>query len=549
MALKVEARGCEGPMRKQQISRRGFMERLVKAGLAGMGEQIVMLGHTDPTVQRASGEQPLQAKIKLDIDRRLGTVDPNIYGGFIEQMGRCIYGGIYDEGSPLSDADGNRKDVLDALRRLRVTQLRWPGGNFASDYHWQDGIGPKDSRPMRYNLVWYQHESDRFGTDEFISTCRKVGAEPYLCVNMGTGSLDEAAAWVEYCNGETGTYYSDLRKKNGHADPYGVKFWALGNEMYGDWQIGHKDAASYSQAAVEFAKVMKRVDPRIQLVACGDEGDPEWDLPVLEALVHHVDYVAAHYYAEVAELREYYEVLGSVAALEGTLRVAAYTAEMVSARARRRPPIGVALDEWNIMHNFNDSSKRGDGPKHEFSYNLRDTLWVASALNAIQRHCRSVRIANLAQMVNVAAPVWTTETGILLRTIYYPLELYFSRSGRIALDVLTDSPNFATKYFSGQPYLDVAATYDEEKSRVALSVVNRRKEGDIIGSVVLEGVRAKPGGRAFLISGPAPETQNTLQDAHAVSTQEIPFNISGDRWEYRFPRHSILWFEFEVAGS
>ncbi len=530
-------------------TRRDFIQRVTKTGAAALGGRLFALDASRAIAKEAPVERPLQAKIKIDLDRRLGTIDPNIYGGFIEQMGRCIYGGVYDEGSPLSDADGDRKDVLDALRRLRVTQLRWPGGNFASDYHWQDGIGPKDSRPTRYNLVWYQRESNRFGTDEFITTCRKLDAEPYLCVNMGTGSLDEAAAWVEYCNSAPGTYFSDLRKKNGHADPYGVKFWALGNEMYGDWQIGHKDAAAYARAAVEYAKVMKRVDPRIRLVACGDEGDPEWDLPVLEALVHHVDYIAAHYYTEADELREYYEIMGSLAALEATIRVAAYTAEIVSARARRRVPVGVALDEWNIMHNFNDSSKHGDGPKHEFPYNLRDALWVASALNTIQRHCRSVRIANLAQLVNVAAPIWTTETGILLRTTYYPLELYFNHAGRIALDVLTVSPNFTTRYFGSQPYLDVSATYDEERSRLAISVVNRRKEGDIMGRVEMDGVRAKPGGRAFLITGPAPEAQDSLQNPRVVSTQEMPLDISGDRWEQKFPRSSILWLEFEVVQT
>lgn len=530
-------------------TRRDFMQRVATTGLATLGGRLLSLGPSSAIAKESTVERPLQAKIKIDLDRRLGTVDPNIYGGFIEQMGRCIYGGVYEEGSPLSDADGDRKDVLEALRRLRVTQLRWPGGNFASDYHWQDGIGPKDSRPMRYNLVWFQHESNRFGTDEFIATCRKVGAEPYLCVNMGTGSLDEAAAWVEYCNSEPGTYFSDLRKKNGHAEPYGVKLWALGNEMYGDWQIGHKDAAAYSQAAVEYAKVMKRVDPRIRLVACGDEGDPAWDLPVLEALVHHVDYIAAHYYTDAAEMREYYEIMGSVAALEGTIRVAAYTAEMVSARARRRVPVGVALDEWNIMHNFNDSSKRGDGPKHEFPYNLRDALWVASALNTIHRHCRILRLANLAQMVNVAAPILTTDSGILLRTTYYPLELYFNHAGRIALDVFTDSPTFATRNFGTQPYLDACATFDEEKNRLAISIVNRRKEGDIMGRVEMNGVRAKPGGRAFLITGPTPDVQNTFQDPRAVSTQEIKFDVSGDRWEQRFPRSSILWLEFEVAPS
>lgn len=521
------------------------MQRMAGAGMVVLGEQAGLY-HLEATEKGAEVEPPLQAKIKIDIDRQLGTIDPRVHGGFIEQMERCIYGGVFDDGSPLSDSDGNRKDVLNALRRLHISQLRWPGGNFASDYHWRDGIGPKDSRPTRYNLAWHQLESNRFGSDEFLSTCRKISTEPYLCINLGTGSIDEAAAWVEYCNLEAGTYYSDLRKKNGHPEPYGVKLWALGNEVYGDWEIGHKDAATYAKAAVECAKVMKRVDPDISLVACGDEGDPQWDLPVLEALAHHVDYVAAHYYSEADELKEYYEIMGSTAALDWTIRVAAYTAEMVSARAGRRSPIGVALDEWNITHSSEDSSKGADGPKHEFPYNLRDALWVASALNTIHRQCRAVRLANLAQLVNVAAPIFTTETTMLLRTIYYPLELNFNRSGRIVLDVLTDSPKFVTKNFGAQPYLDVCGMYEEDKKKVILSVVNRRKEGEVVGNVDMEGLRVKPGGRTFIITGPSPETQNTLQNSRMVSTKEIACNISGNRWEYRFPPHSVLWFELDV---
>jgi len=237
-------------------------------------------------------------------------------------MGRCIYEGIYEEGSPLSDQDGNRKDVVEAARRLHVTQLRWPGGNFASGYHWQDGIGPKDCRPTRFNLAWAQPESNRFGTDEFMIACHKVGANPYLCINMGTGTMDEAAAWVEYCNLEGGTYLSDLRKRNGHPEPYGVKLWALGNEIFGDWQIGRKSLQEYATDAVEFAKVMKAVDPSIVLVACGS-GEPAWDKSILEALVNHVDYVSEHYYAEVDMLGDYYEILGSVAEMETLIRSSA----------------------------------------------------------------------------------------------------------------------------------------------------------------------------------------------------------------------------------
>ena len=229
------------------------------------------------------------------------------------------------------------------------------------------------------------------------------------------------------------------------------------------------------------------------------------------------------------------------------MRNSALVAESVSAQARKPTPVWTALDEWNIINNWADGSKRDDVHKFEIIYNLRDALWVASALNSIQRHCRTVRMANLAQLVNVIAPMQTSPTGLLLLTIFYPLELYASRSGNVALDVMVQSPRFETKSFSDQPYLDVSATYDEAKQRVMLAVVNRRKEGDLIGSVELAGLRAKPGGRAFQITGTSPEATNTFPNPHAVVTREVKLEASGSRFEYQFPRHSISWLEFEVA--
>ena len=525
-------------------ARRDFLRGLGTLGL-GLAARPLLGRRLEAGPQSGSGEQPLAATLKIDLEHRLGTIDPNIYGNFIEHLGRCIYGGIYDEGSPLADADGNRKDVLEAVRKLRVTQLRWPGGNFSSGYHWQDGIGPKETRPGRYDLAWFVRESNRFGTDEFIATCRKLDTVPYICVNVGTGTLDEASSWVEYCNRREGTYFSDLRKKNGHAEPYAVKYWGVGNEIYGDWQIGHKNAADYAKIGLEFAKVMKWQDPSIKLVACGN-GDPSWDRPVLEAMVRHVDYISAHHYTVSDDQHDYYDVLGSVAQMEQIIRNSALVADSVSAQARKPIPVWTALDEWNIINNFSDAEKRDETHKFDIVYNLRDALWVASGMNCIQRHCRTVRLANLAQLVNIIAPMQTSATGLLLVTIFYPLELYANRSGSIALEVATECPQFETRNFSSQPYLDAAATYDEAKRRVTLSVVNRRKEGDIVGSIEMAGWHAKPGGRAFQITGATPETRNTFTDPHAVATQETKLEGSGSRLKYRFPRHSISWLELEA---
>ena len=213
--------------------------------------------------------ESLKASISVDAGTVRSKIDPHIYGTLVEHIGRVVYGGVYEEGSPLSDEQGFRKDVLAAARDWGVTILRWPGGDFASQYHWEDAIGPVQNRTRKYNAAWLEEESNHFGTDEFMAYCKKVGGEPYLCINAGTGTVEEAANWVEYCNATGNTHYANLRRKNGHAEPYGVRYWGLGNEIYGPWQVGHKNAEDYIKFAVESAKLMRWVDPTIRLVACG----------------------------------------------------------------------------------------------------------------------------------------------------------------------------------------------------------------------------------------------------------------------------------------
>jgi alpha-L-arabinofuranosidase len=490
----------------------------------------------------AADNPSLHGWLRVEKDRQLGTIDPNVYGNFIEHLGRCIYGGVYEEGSPLSDANGFRKDVMEATRKLHVKQLRWPGGNFGSGYHWQDGIGPKDQRPARYNLAWFEPESNRFGTDEFIAYCRLLHTEPYICVNIGSGTLDEANNWLEYCNREGGTYYSDLRKKNGHAEPYHVKYWGVGNEVYGDWQIGHLNATDYAKKGLEFAKVLKWQDPSIKLVACGS-GNPDWDRTVLESMGPWVDYLSEHHYTVIEDLKDYYEIMGSTAQLDQLLRTSSQVAEDVSARLGKPAPIAIALDEWNIISSWADGPKRDEMHKFEYNQNLRDALWVGLALNLIQRHCRTVRMANLAQLVNVLAPMYASPQGLLLKTIYYPLELYANRAGNVVLEVANDSSRFETQRFGAQPYLDVSATWSEDDRTLRLSVVNRHQDSDVNAGIELAGFRAQPGGRGFVINGPSVEAQNTFENPHVVTTQEVKFSASGTSFDYRFPAHSITWLE------
>ena len=284
-------------------------------------------------------------RIGIDLARRIGTVDRRIFGNFIEHLGRCIYGGIYEEGSPLSDARGFRQDVLEAVRPLRVPLLRWPGGNFVSGYHWLDGVGPKDQRPRRTELAWYAEESNRFGTLDFIDYCREIGAEPFICVNMGSGTMDEAQAWVEYCNGTGNTSWANLRRQHGRPDPLRVKYWGLGNEMYGSWQIGNLNAHDYVKKARGFATVMKRTDPSIVLISCGQNGWSEWDEIVLGGLADLIDFHSIHLYTGSAD---HYTTVFSSHQAERAVRICAALIERVRAAQRIAHPIHIAFDEWNV---------------------------------------------------------------------------------------------------------------------------------------------------------------------------------------------------------
>jgi alpha-L-arabinofuranosidase len=235
-------------------------------------------------------------RIAIDPSRPVGRLDRNVFGGFVEHLGRCIYGGLYEEGSPLSDDRGFRKDVLGLLRDLRLGVLRWPGGNFVSNYHWADGIGPKDARPRRPELAWGGEESNRFGTDEYLAYCEELGTDPYICLNMGTGTLEEALAWVEYCNSAGRTSWASRRRANGRDEPWRVIYWGLGNEMYGDWQVGAYSAEEYVREATRWARAIRMLDPQAKLVSCGMNGWNDWDRVVIDGLASIVDYHSLHIY-------------------------------------------------------------------------------------------------------------------------------------------------------------------------------------------------------------------------------------------------------------
>jgi alpha-L-arabinofuranosidase len=484
------------------------------------------------------------ARIKIDVDRRLGTVDRRIFGGFIEHLGRCIYGGILEEGSSLSDARGFRRDVLAAARGLQVPVLRWPGGNFVSGYHWQDGVGPVEQRPRRLELAWRTEESNRFGTDEFIAYCRELGAEPYICVNMGTGSQDEAQAWVEYCNGTGNTYWANLRRANGHPEPHAVKYWGLGNEMYGAWQIGRLSAEDYLKKAIEFAKVMHWTDPTIQLVSCGENGWSDWDRVVLEGLAPHVAFHSIHLYTGSDD---YYRNVMAPHQAERALHLCRALIDRVRFTRHIKHEIHVAYDEWNVWF-----QSRRQQPALEQRYTLADALAVATFLNIFIRQCRTVRMANLAQMVNVIAPIFTSPDGMFLQTIYHPLRLYAEETHEIALDPYVECDTFTFPSDGANapappqvadlgPFalLDVAATCDREGHNLTVTVVNRAPDRAIPATIQLTDAVAERGIAVRTVSGAGPDAANSFAHPDTVGVSDQHLELGGATFDYAYPAHSV----------
>jgi len=458
----------------------------------------------------------IDATVRIDPARRVGALDPNVYGQFIEHLGRCIYGGIYEPGSPLADAAGFRTDVLEAVRRLRVPVLRWPGGNFASGYHWQDGIGPADRRPARRDTAWRKFESNQFGTDEFIAYCKAAGAEPYICFNMGTGTMDEAQAWLEYCNGSGETYWSQQRIKSGRPEAYGVEYWGLGNEVYGPWQVGYKSAAAYAEQAREYAKFVRWSDRDVRLIACGG-GDPEWDWEVLKTAGHFIDYISCHDYFRPDPDGDPYESLVAHGYLGGRyLRDLWGLIEAARHRYGIRRPIHICVDEWNVFYRRSDFATYGTS--HEEQYDLADALCVAAYLNTLIRHADAVKMANMAQMVNVIAPIFTSPAGLFLQTIYYPLLMHAEHRGAIALDAPCESETFEVR---GQqaPYVDVAVTYDERAGAAYLHAVNLHRKATARLSVIAPAA-AHADVPVWEISGSAPDVMNSFAHPDNVVMRE-----------------------------
>ncbi|BDZ51959.1 alpha-N-arabinofuranosidase [Frondihabitans sucicola] len=424
------------------------------------------------------------ARLSLDPAFVVAPVSRKTFGTFVEHLGRCVYGGIHDPGHPTADEDGFRGDVLQYVRDLGISTVRYPGGNFVSGYRWEDGVGPVDERPVRKDLAWHSTEPNTVGLDEFMKWARKAEVEPMMAVNLGTRGVQEAIDLLDYANGEGGSFHSDLRKENGAEEPYGIKMWCLGNEMDGPWQIGHKTAKEYGRLAAETARAMRLIDPDLTLVACGSSGSAmptfgTWEREVLEEAYDEVDLISMHayYWEKDGDLASF---LASGVEMDHFIEDVIASVDHVRAAKKATKRINISFDEWNVWYLDGEASKN---PETEWpvapvlledQYSVADAVVVGSLLISLLKHSDRVVSASLAQLVNVIAPIMT-ETGgrSWKQTTYHP----FAQASKFAQgDVLRgeiQAPTYETAKYGEVPAIDAVATHDAATGDVAVFAVNR----------------------------------------------------------------------------
>ncbi|WP_310551535.1 arabinosylfuranosidase ArfA [Paenibacillus glufosinatiresistens] len=425
----------------------------------------------------------LQARLTVDKSFVISAIDKRIYGSFIEHLGRAVYGGIYEPGHPEADERGFRNDVKKLIREIGVPIIRYPGGNFVSGYNWEDGVGPVEERPRRLELAWRTVEPNEVGTNEFMKWAAEAGSEPMMAVNLGTRGVDAARNLLEYCNHPGGTKWSDLRRKHGYEQPHRIKTWCLGNEMDGPWQIGQKTAAEYGRLAYETGKAMRLIDPQIELVSCGSSSSamptfPEWEAVTLDHTYEVADYVSLHQYYGNRD-HDSANFLARSMDLDHFIKTVVSTCDYVKAKKRSKKTMNLSFDEWNVWYHSNEADTRIEPwtvgpPQLEDIYNFEDALLVGSMLITFLKHADRVKIACLAQLVNVIAPIMTEPGGAAWRqTIFYPY-LHASRYGRgVSLQPIIESPKYDAQDYTDVPYLDSAIVFNEENDELTIFAVNR----------------------------------------------------------------------------
>lgn len=477
------------------------------------------------------------ATVTLDPAFVVSPVRRRTFGGFVEHLGRCVYTGIHDPGHPSADEDGFRQDVIDLVKELGISTVRYPGGNFVSGYRWEDGIGPVDQRPRRLDLAWHSTEPNTVGLDEFVRWCAKAGVEPMMAVNLGTRGVQEALDILEYSNVASGTHWSDLRRSHGAEEPHDIRMWCLGNEMDGPWQIGHKTADEYGRLAAETARAMRMIDPGLELVACGSSGSAmatfgTWEATVLGEAYDEVDYISAHayYYESDGDLASF---LGSAIDMDRFIDGVVATADSIRAVKRSEKRIAISFDEWNVWYQNDTASEvpKGTWPVApallEDHYNVADAVVVGNLLISLLRHSDRVHSASLAQLVNVIAPIMTEPDGrIWKQTTFHPFALTSRHAVGQVLRLELSTPSHGTAKFGDTPQLDAVATHDEESGAVAVFAVNRSVDEPLVLTVDTRAFGGADVVEAVTLANPDPYARATPDDD--TSLEPVP-NTSAER--------------------
>lgn len=497
------------------------------------------------TLGQLPAAQP--ALIKIDPDRTIGAIDPNIYGSFLEPVGRgfgpgVVYGPLYDPASPLADANGFRKDYVQQIKSLNVSAIRWPGGNFVSGHHWEDAIGPKGQRPVSLDLSRTRTESNQMGTDEYVAFCNLVGAANFICINAGTGTIEEAAHWVEYTNAPAGTRYADLRVKYGHPAPYQVKYWALGNEPDGPWQLGHKNKEDYVKFALEAAKTMRGVDKDILLIAAGPSNYPlvtksydpkdgwtDWSDYVLDNMAGVIDYLSLHRYVfqvlRAIDKPTFADQMSLGREIDRIIEVTQGQIQKAMIKSGADRPISISFDEYGARGN-----------------NLAGPLLLAQHLNSFIRHADIVKMANLTFLSSL---VGITPEGDYKTSLYYPFYLYSQHCRGTALDVYTRCASYDNAVFKAIPILDVTAVLNEAEGKLFVNVVNRSETEAIPADLELQSGAYTGKGQVHLVNADSIEATNTATEEKVrIVTSSLAF--TSNRISHTFPAHSLTQLEIAL---
>lgn len=503
-----------------------------------------------------------RAKMVLDKEFQIAPIDKRIYGSFIEHLGRAVYEGIYQPGHPAADENGFRQDVVQLVKELDVPIIRYPGGNFVSNFYWEDSVGPVSERPHRLELAWRSLEKNEVGLNEFSKWAKQVNSEVMMAVNLGTRGIQDACNLLEYCNHPSGTKYSDLRIRHGVKDPHNIKVWCLGNEMDGPWQIGHKTMEEYGRLAEETAKAMRLIDPGIELVSCGSSNRdmptfPDWEAVTLSHTYDYVDYVSMHQYYGNRD-NDSNDYLAQSDDMDDFIRTVISTCDYVKAKKRSKKTMNLSFDEWNVWFHSNAADDditenhpwQVAPPMLEDIYNFEDALLVGGLLISLLKNCDRVKMACLAQLVNVIAPIMT-ETGgkAWKQTIYYPF-YYTSIHGRgTALKVNMECPRYDCRQYTDVTALDAVAVLNEGGDTVTLFVLNRSMEEDIALSCDLRSVKAESCICHTALEGYGYEEANSALEPDRVVPSHKPTDIlENGRMEAVIPRSSWHMFCFRTKG-